>query len=428
MLFRTNATTIEGRVGGAAGALVLTISMNASTGEFSVTQNRAVEHNDPNDPDEAGASSAVMNSGLIGAVRSITDGDGDSASDNVDISQVIRLEDDGPGITGQPAGSLTPNNLVVKNVTGADGQDSSSYTLASGSDGLGSFIIKGPADTAGDFTWAYADVDGTNGIENNEIRGFYKGTALYTLELNDNGSYTFKMVGTLPGSTLNLTTAEIKAGPPDTNSIDVGAAENDQFVRISGESTVGDGNINESNGFVGVDSNNLDSGETLIFTLHNADGTLVNFTGISIGTKAPASSYHVVANLVGGGTYVQNISLGKDAPILVDPPGNALVSSIEITKTSGASTKIGVGDIDIFILPNDVVLTYGVRLTDGDGDFVDQSFTVSIDGNLDGQITNAVSAASTPTSTLASAESTSIDTLAFNLDQSMLHHFDAMLV
>ena len=157
------------------------------------------------------------------------------------------------------------------------------------------------------------------------------------------------------------------------------------------DSTVGAGNINESNAFVGVDNGNLDVNETLVFTLHNANGTLVNFTGMSIGTKsAQASDYHVVAHLVGGGVYEDDLTVAKNGTLVVDPPGNVLVSSIEVTKISGSATKIGVGDIEIFTLPNDVTLGFDVRLTDGDGDFVGQSFTLSIDGDNDGTITNPV--------------------------------------
>ncbi|MCH8616323.1 DUF5801 domain-containing protein [Sphingomonas sp. SM33] len=374
-----------------SGAIAFALSVNSLTGEVFQAQYLSLLHptGGASSPDET----IALADGAVQASVSRTDKDGDVATDsNNNIGLEVKFDDDGPTITGQAAGSLTPNDLQVANTLNAT--DSSSYTLGSGADGLKSFNIVGPADSSGDFTWQYFDVDGVNGVENNEIKGFYKGNALYTLELNNDGTYSFKMIGTLPGSTLNLSTAEIKAGAPDTNSIEVGAQENDQFVRISGDSSVGAGNINESNAFVGVDNGNLDTGETLIFTLHNANGSQVNFTGISIGTKAPASSYHVVAHLVGGGTYVQDLALAKNAAILVDPPGNVLVSSIEITKTAGSSTKIGIGDIDIFTLPADVQLGFTVELKDGDNDTTTASFVVDIDGNLDGNYDSNVNALS----------------------------------
>jgi hypothetical protein len=391
MLFVVNGTTIEGRVGNAAGAVVMSISINSTTGALTVTQNRAVEHNDPNDNDEAGTSSAMMNSGLISAVHAITDGDGDSASDSVDISQVVKLEDDGPGITGQPGGSATPNDLQVGNVVGS--QDSSSYTLAPGSDGQASFIIQGPADSTGDFTWSYFNVDGTNGTELNEIKGFYKGTALYTLELDDNGGYVFKMIGTLPGSQVDFSAAEIKAGAPNTNSIDVGAVGSDEYVTIAGSG----GAINESHGFVGVGNGNLDPGESLTLSLHEADGDLIPFTSINIGTKsAQASSYSWVATKVGGGTISGTENVGKNQPIDLSSTDlqGFLIESITITKISGPAIKIGVDDIHIFTLPDDVQLGFTVKLTDGDGDSTTSSFVVDIDGNNNGTYDSNVNALS----------------------------------
>ena len=60
--------------------------------------------------------------------------------------------------------------------------------------------------------------------------------------------------------------------------------------------------------------------------------------------------------------------------------------------------KIGVGDIDILVPPVDIQLGFTVRLTDGDGDFTDQSFTVDIDGNLDGVYSATTNALSLPLS------------------------------
>ena len=307
------------------------------------------------------------------------------------------VDDDGPTISGQPAGSPIPNDLQVGNAVGA--MDSSAYILSPGTDGFKSFSFVGPADSSGDWTWQFFDVDGVNGTENNEIKGFYKGAAIYTLELNDDGTYTFKMIGELPNALLNLNVAEIKAGAPDTNSIEVGAIENDQFIRISGDSSVGTGNINESHAYVGIDNGNLDIGETLIFSLHEANGDPINFLGMSIGTKsAKASDYHIVAHLVGGGTYETDISVGKNGVLVIDPPGGVLVSSIEVTKLTGPATKIGLGDIDVFVPPNDVQLGFTVQLIDGDDDPMTASFTVDIDGNNDGNYNATVNALLAPIS------------------------------
>jgi hypothetical protein len=382
----------------------------ASNGTVTLDQSRAVQHTDSNVFDTSislSAADLITLTAKVVVSEAANQNDSDTAT--VNIGQTFNFVDDGPAITPQPGGSATPNNLVVGNTNGAT--DTSSYGLDGGGDGQKSFGFINP-DSTGDFQWNYFDFDG-GGAGTYEIKGTYKGADLYKVILDPaTGAYTMTMIGELPSSTLNLNTKEIKAGGPDTNSIEVGAIENAQFVRITGDSTGGAGNINESNAFVGVDNGNLDAGETLSFTLHEANGSQINFSGISIGTKsAQASTYHVVAHLVGGGIYEADIAIGKNGTLIVDPPGNVLVSSIDVTKLTGSATKIGLGDIDILIPPNDVTLSFDVRLTDGDNDFVGATFTASIDGNNDGSITNPIqglAALNTSYDTASMLDSTSV--------------------
>lgn len=303
-----------------------------------------------------------------------------------DLGSHLFADDDGPTITGQPGGSLTPNDLQVGNVVNA--QDSSSYTLAPGTDGQKSFNILGPADSTGDFTWAYYDVNGDSTTGLNEIKGQYKGSDLYTLVLNSDGTYTFKMIGTLPGSSLDLNPAEvIKAGAPDAPILQVGAVQNDDYVQLEGGSTVGTGNINESHGFVGVDNGNLDANESMTVTLHESDGDLLTFQGIQIGTKsAQGGTYDWTATKVGGGTVSGTETVGKNGTIDISSTDlqGFTVDSITITKVSGPATKIGLADIHIIVEPDDVQLGFTVELKDGDNDAVTSSFVVDIDGNNDG--------------------------------------------
>ncbi len=83
---------IEGR---ANGALVFTISINTSSGNTTVTQYRAVEHDNPNDHDE-NSSPEIMDSGLVAIKVTLTDDDGDSHSDTSELGGLIKFEDDGP--------------------------------------------------------------------------------------------------------------------------------------------------------------------------------------------------------------------------------------------------------------------------------------------------------------------------------------------
>jgi hypothetical protein len=312
------------------------------------------------------------------------------------------FKDDGPTIAGSPNPVTEPNNLEVANTNGAS--DSSSYVLTPGADGLGSFVIVGPADASGDFTWQYFDVDGDSSTDNNEIKGFYKGAALYTLELEDDGTYEFNMIGTLPSSPLGLDVNDIKAGGPDSTVLEVGVLGTDpRFVEIQS----GGGPINESNDNVGVTNGNFDTGESLTFKLFDG-ATQLSFQGINIGTKsAQGGTYNWSATPVGGGAPITgSVTVLKNGTIVVGPGADqlngVLVDSITITKASGTTTKIGLDDIDLLVPPNDVQLSFTVRETDGDNDFASQSFTVDIDGNLDGTYSANVNALSLPVSTSTS--------------------------
>ncbi|MEH6631922.1 MAG: DUF5801 repeats-in-toxin domain-containing protein [Halopseudomonas aestusnigri] len=82
-------------VGMAGGDEVFRISVDPVTGGVEVNQFRALEHNDPTDPDEA-SSPEIMQSGRVKLTVTVTDGDDDSASSSMELGRLIKFEDDGP--------------------------------------------------------------------------------------------------------------------------------------------------------------------------------------------------------------------------------------------------------------------------------------------------------------------------------------------
>ena len=78
--------------------IVFTASVDEA-GVVTLNQYRAVEHDDPADPDEAG-SPAVVNAGAISLTATASDADGDSASDSIDLGVLLAFEDDGPSGEG----------------------------------------------------------------------------------------------------------------------------------------------------------------------------------------------------------------------------------------------------------------------------------------------------------------------------------------
>ena len=110
VLVSVNSTTVEGRVGSAAGAVSFRITIDPANGTATINQFRAVEHNDSTNHDENGGSEALMNSGVLSLGVTLTDRDNDAANDTVDISQLFKFEDDGPAATGE---SGTTNEILV---------------------------------------------------------------------------------------------------------------------------------------------------------------------------------------------------------------------------------------------------------------------------------------------------------------------------
>jgi len=90
-------TLITGAVTDGGPQTVFTIEIDPDTGEVTLTQMRALINGDPSDPDESDTP-LTLPTGLVLVERTITDGDDDSASDNVDISAIFKFEDDGPSL------------------------------------------------------------------------------------------------------------------------------------------------------------------------------------------------------------------------------------------------------------------------------------------------------------------------------------------
>jgi hypothetical protein len=100
-----DGTLITGAVNGGAD-VVFTIAVDPVTGEVTLTQMRALVNGDPSDPDESTAP-LTLPTGLVEIQRALTDGDGDSASDHVDISAIFKFEDDGPSLPGATQADIT---------------------------------------------------------------------------------------------------------------------------------------------------------------------------------------------------------------------------------------------------------------------------------------------------------------------------------
>jgi T1SS-143 domain-containing protein len=94
--------------------IVFTIATDAA-GNVTLTQDRAVRHDNPNDPDEASEPTLlnIIDGHGVTLTVSVTDGDGDVKTASADISASFAFKDDGPSVTGATNDVTYGVNLIT---------------------------------------------------------------------------------------------------------------------------------------------------------------------------------------------------------------------------------------------------------------------------------------------------------------------------
>jgi T1SS-143 domain-containing protein len=169
--------------------VVFTASVDED-GEVTLTQSRAVEHDDVTNPDEA-LSPATVNAGAIALTATITDGDGDSADASLDLGVLLAFEDDGPSVDRNPVARVDDDVFDGNEGGIGDGPDANFVTGTLGhdfgQDGAGSIAWSTDVSLApnlDDFTFE-------NGPNEGELLIKQDGQTVLTLTLNsETGEYT----------------------------------------------------------------------------------------------------------------------------------------------------------------------------------------------------------------------------------------------
>ncbi|QUS39179.1 VWA domain-containing protein [Tardiphaga alba] len=170
-LFSENGgTIIVGRydsngVGGVTSAdnAAFAITINPQTGVISIVQYVSLSHPDHNSYDEG----IYLNSGVLKANVTVTDGDGDHVSKAADISGMIRFEDDGPSLTGKIIERTVDEDDIrtswsqgnSPNDGDADGSLTEGSTGAAIVTGSLSSLVKAGADDPGKFSFTATAVN-----------------------------------------------------------------------------------------------------------------------------------------------------------------------------------------------------------------------------------------------------------------------------
>ncbi|MFZ5734794.1 MAG: DUF5801 repeats-in-toxin domain-containing protein, partial [Pseudomonadota bacterium] len=259
----TDGTTdwIVGRVDNPASALdgdaAFAIYIDPVNGTVSLVQYLSLQHPNDSDPNDA----VTLASGLIDAVVTLTDGDGDTASSSVNISNRIVFRDDGPtlvprasttaivdedGLHNPGTSTLSDANIDDPEIDGeVDGTNSNVFNGVAGdlsalvnfgADGFGSFGLKTvatpqPAGVKSQDKDVLIVSDGTTlrGYVENGVGdpGFDDGVdrLVFTLTVNPDGSYVFTLLDQIDHPSLDG-----EQGDDTENLLDVAAIDLSSFI------------------------------------------------------------------------------------------------------------------------------------------------------------------------------------------------------
>lgn len=257
---------------------VLRISIDPTSGDVTVTLERALEHSNVDDPDEAGSPLSIA-SGVVSAVYTVTDGDTDHDSANADLGPIIMFEDDGPslGPISDALVDFAAGASVTKTLDGAVGADMSAspYILTDFTQSITVNGVELRGVIAGDSTsvtyFANTDGDGAYGSAGD--------VAYYTLSLDQTGagSYTFDVLVDPPASTQPFSFNGLPSGQNLFGMVGESSAgglivygRDPKFSAATGLMQQGSNTINTSKGggdtTIGINNQMFDKGEGAYFT------------------------------------------------------------------------------------------------------------------------------------------------------------------
>jgi hypothetical protein len=321
--------------------VVFTASVDEN-GEVTLTQLRAVEHDDADDHDEA-LSPATINAGAIALNATAIDADGDTATDSIDLGVLFAFEDDGPSVGEQASAEVDEGETVTGQLVFDAGQDG-------------------------------GEVSAINGV-----------------------TLTFGQDGYSQEIELEHGTLQVKANGEYSYSVDSGAVEQDEVENFS--FTVTDGDEDTAQGAVAITIINAQIADVVTLndvTVNEGEGT-ATITG---SVANPVTGSPLVITLDNGATIT--IPVGETSadstPFSVqgdDVYVDGESYTVEVTGTTGGNySSLDTSD-DATVTVNDTTDTTTVTLNDvsvaEDGTI---TYSASVDnapqGNLTITLTNGV--------------------------------------
>jgi len=311
-LFDNNGV-VEGR--NSNGDVAFTITVDELTGEVTLVQLLALQHQDPLTPNDE----VKITNGVISLQATATDGDGDEESANVNVGDRFIFQDDGPSAVADSGAVSEGATLTVAAANGVLINDSA------GADGW--------ADNGNAVVGVI--VGGGGSIENANVGQALAG--LYgTLTLNADGSYDY--VATADGVSADaqdVFTYTVKDGDGDLSATTLAI----NVADVTGTPTDTTGAVDEA-GITGGSDEAADSETT--------SGNLSLQPGWSVGAAQSGSSAHGSWQVNTDGTYSYTLTQatpGDNASdsfsyTAVDADGNTVINTVTISITDDSPEAV----------------------------------------------------------------------------------------
>ncbi len=386
-------------IGTAGGETYFTISVDG-VGEVTFSQSENIWHSSTASPDDA--ATLIAETGTILLTQTVTDADGDTASASVDLSSgVFVIEDDGPSVTltgDYTAPILTLDESPVSPDGDGLASDSADFsgafatTIDYGTDGAGSvgYALSLSGQDMGSGLYALG-TDGAQGDEiilsmsGDDIIGTAGGETYFTISVDGVGEVTFSQseniwhsstaspddAATLIAETGTiLLTQTVTDADGDTASADLDVSSGVFSIQDDGPSV-------SSNNIVVVDDDDVaGAGGNAGGTGDDASAFTSGTLGHDFGADGAGSIAYLTTGAPDGFTY----EAGPENSLLVKQ-GGTTVMTLTLDTATGAYTVTQNAPIDHVagFDENNQPFTISYQVTDGDGDKVDGTLSISVD-------------------------------------------------
>ncbi|MEP6389488.1 MAG: type I secretion C-terminal target domain-containing protein, partial [Halioglobus sp.] len=322
----------------------------------------------------------------------VTDADGPSATGTLTVG----FDDDAPTASDF-------EDLEVQNQTGVLGTDSGAGTFQSGADGWSNIAITLDDDGGATGLTYTQSTDNSGRVTFVATEAGVGGDPVYTFFVDPDGFHQFQLLKPDAGSEL-VTSLE---GPKGGGKVDFYTFTNDTVDPVDDVFVTPDRDdggmpgvnvqINPSASGLAGDSNSLVVGDVLLFTFQGASDTVIfdMFGGANdFEVTAFHSSDRANTSVVLDGDGAGNTGYFTSTSGTGNAPGELVIAGLDEQYdsirleviTSDASLKVtGVSQVDK-ILPEGLMLEFGITGTDGDGDIATDSVNVAVlvDGVVSG--------------------------------------------